>query len=318
MTKDRQYKVFKQPFTKPLKTAYGTWSERESLVLRENRGNEGMRYGEVAPTLGFTDFHTQDLLKEAKLWSKGNTISPRSPLNCALSCMNSKIWMNHEDYSETLKESAVLVEEYNDTKRENLTLKKKIGLARIEEEIEETMDWFRRLPASAKVRLDPNRSLDFSGLLKWADALEGEKRIEFIEEPTQYLSLKKLIEFVEKKSVKIALDESVVAHGGPKKLLELGWSGLFVIKPTLLKDWNDTINFIKENPKKSVVSTVFESPFGFEATVRCSGYSKLVPGLERNFFQTNELETKEHHCSPLKIPSLSIQQLNELWLKIPE
>ena len=317
MSKDRQYKVFEQYFSKPLKTSHGTWSNRSTLVLRERRENAEIRYGEVAPTPGFTDYKINDLMEDAKIWAGGHEVSDDSPLNCALSCMDSIIW--NRDFSSELEyiHSSKFFSHIEEIGNENITLKKKIGLLPTEQEIKETINWIHQLPESAKVRLDPNQSLDFPGLLKWVKALEGENRLEFIEEPFGSLKLDELIELVDNQPVRIALDERVVACGGPKKLFEMGWSGCFVIKPTLLQDWDETINFIKQNPTKSVISTVFESPFGYEAVIRCSGYSKRVPGLERAVLKKSAGELIEHHTVPLKIPSLKISQLNELWKKIP-
>ena len=285
-------------------------------MLRERSENAEIRYGEVAPTPGFTDYEIKDLIEDAKLWAGGHKISDKSPLNCALSCMHSIIWK--EDFSLESKyiHSSKFFSQIEEIINENITLKKKIGLLPTEQEIHETISWIQQLPESAKVRLDPNQSLDFPNLLKWVKALEGENRLEFIEEPFKSFKLDELIKLVDDQNIKIALDESVVSYGGPKKLHEMGWNGCFVIKPTLLYDWNETINFIKQNPTNSVISTVFESPFGYEAVIRCSGYSKRVPGLERSVFRKSALELIEHHTSPLGIPSLKINQLNELWQKI--
>ena len=44
----------------------------------------------------------------------------------------------------------------------------------------------------------------------------------------------------------------------------------------------ETIDFVLENPKKSVISSVFESRFGYEAVLRLSGFSELVAGIDRS------------------------------------
>ena len=62
-------------------------------------------------------------------------------------------------------------------------------------------------------------------------------------------------------SVPFALDETVVSAGGPEALRQRGWEGYYAIKPSLIPDWSETIRFLKSEPEKSIVSTVFESPF---------------------------------------------------------
>ena len=55
MNTSRQFRIYNQKFTFPLKTAHGVWKRRTSLILREEKDDGEVRYGEVAPTPGFAD-----------------------------------------------------------------------------------------------------------------------------------------------------------------------------------------------------------------------------------------------------------------------
>ena len=87
--------------------------------------------------------------------------------------------------------------------------------------------------------------------------------------------------------------------GNPYLAIEQNWNGFYVIKPTLLPDWKGTIKFASENPNKTVFSTVFESPFGYEALIRASSFSNLE-GISRTCFSQIPTELDCHHQASFK------------------
>ena len=104
--------------------------------------------------------------------------------------------------------------------------------------------------------------------------------------------------------------------GGPQPAKEQGWNGFYVIKPTLLNDWSLTLKFAKENPDKTVFSTVYESPFGYEALVRACRFSNLEAGISRETLKHNNSELAGHHAEILESLAVSISELNDLWEKL--
>ena len=103
--------------------------------------------------------------------------------------------------------------------------------------------------------------------------------------------------------------------GSPYAAKDNGWNGFYVLKPTLLPNWNLTLKFAKENPATTVFSTVYESPFGYEALVRASVFSELEPGLNRKNLKSQTKELPSHHLEILESPSVTTRELNELWVK---
>ena len=73
------------------------------------------------------------------------------------------------------------------------------------------------------------------------------------------------------------------------------------------------IAFIRSQPIRSVISTVFESPFGYEAVVRCAFLSNQVAGLDRSLFKLNAKEIPQHHQRPQFSENLPISVLDKLW-----
>ncbi len=313
MSQIREFKRYKLKFRTSTRSAHGIWAEKEGLIFMERAESGVCYFGEVGIVPGFSKHSLRDLIDEAKAWVSGR-IKRYKFIKPALSCLRSKLW-NQDLNNQSEVKYAKMFYDFGEIKQPNLTIKKKIGLEDIRIEIKKIISWFDKMPVSTRVRLDANESLNQEQLLRWVDVLYDNPKLDFIEQPLSGLPDDKLLKLVEENNFPIALDESILKLGNPSKLLDLGWSGFFVLKPSLLEDWDDTINFIKHNADKSVVSTVYESPFGFEALLRVCRVSNLVSGVDRSIFVGNALEVDSHHSDPLLVPSTSKEELEILWDK---
>lgn len=314
MNASRQFRIYDEKFDYSLHTSHGVWEHRGSMILREENDDGLVSYGEAAPTPGFAGCGLEDLLPEARAWVRGENLNHSPVFLSALSCLSSEIWRASDDFEKKTVLSAVL-----DASGENVssfTRKRKIGLVSPKEEIDEILGWMSDLPDQSKVRLDANGSLNIESLRLWVDALESESRLEFVEQPLPDAQFDDLKLLSRETSVLFALDETIVSAGGPEALRQRGWEGYYVIKPSLIPDWRETIRFIKSEPEKSIVSTVFESPFGYEAVCRCASFSIAVAGLDRSLFKGNSKEFIEHHACPLIPNAVGIRQLDQLWASL--
>ena len=308
----REFKIFRQKFITPLRTAHGLWEVRNSILLKETHEDSSYSFGEVAPTPGFNNYSLDDALKEAKVWKqKGNKERYRC-INTAISSVKSFVWKKCSTESRKVIPASLYFEAAKVPKNCSV-IKRKIGLKSQREEILDVLNWLKKLPATVGVRLDPNQSLNFEKLQGWTDALEGNRKVEFIEQPVPGIPCDKIINLMTESGISMALDEAIITHGGLRKIMERGWGGYFVVKPTLLHNWSDSLSFIKEYPDKCVVSTAFESPIGYEAVIRACMYSNLVPGIDRSVFKGCRNEFKLHHNHSLNIPSVKNDSLNVLW-----
>ncbi|MBT3638534.1 MAG: hypothetical protein HN531_16505 [Opitutae bacterium] len=314
MNASRQFRIYDEKFAFPLRTAHGVWERRRSMILREEKDNGLVSYGEVAPTPGFADCSLDDFLPEGRAWVRGESPNHSPLFLSALSCLSSEIWQPVDGFEKKPVLCAGL-----DASGENApshTRKRKIGLGSLKDEIDEILGWMSNLPDRSKVRLDANGSLNVESLRLWIDALEGESRLEFVEQPLPDAQFDDLKLLSRETSVLFALDETIVSAGGPEALRQRGWEGYCVIKPSLIPDWRETIRFIKSESEKSIVSTVFESPFGYEAVCRCASHSIAVAGLDRSLFRGNSKEFVEHHARPLIPNAVGIRQLDQLWASL--
>ncbi len=295
----------------PLVSAHGHWSDRESLVLRQDDEDGNTAFGEVCPTPGFTRFTLEQARAEADQWVRyGGEADDFRFIGSALGCIRSGIWK--EPREKSVLPPIARMHQAEDG-QESATIKRKIGTQSINEEIPIVLDWLSRLSAKQRVRLDANESLSRKQLMRWVKALHEEKRIEFIEQPTSRPDDEWLLRFAVESPVPLALDESISRMGGIKKLLFLEGSLFYVIKPSLFSDWTSILSLIQKKPDRVVLSTVYESPFGYEALIRLACRSKVSAGLERSFFRDNTYEFTEHHSFPLLSPSVTNLQIKQLW-----
>ena len=283
--------------------------------MRELNDNGEFVYGEIAPVPGFP-FQPQisDVLVEAEKWAAYQKLLSSSPLAPALSCMKSDIWKINIHTPEKKIKKSIRVP-FDNVKCCKPSLKIKIGLLPVVEEIKKTKAWLQRLDISSKVRLDANGALSMDELKLWNDEFSTEKRIEYLEQPVSDEFRDVLFDFSNQSNLPLAIDETIVAMGSPYAAKDNGWNGFYVLKPTLLPNWNLTLKFAKENPATTVFSTVYESPFGYEALVRASVFSELEPGLNRENLKSQTKEFPSHHVDMLESPSATTRELNELWAK---
>ena len=313
----RQSKIYRRKFRNQLQTSRGTWSQRESIVLREQDGEGRVSFGELCPTPGFHFFQLDDLFPIVKDWELGNNYKDNPLISSAISCIGSEIWdspIKHKATKEVF--TSELYSTKTAIKKGTNIYKIKIGLYEIEREIENIFELFDLISPKSLVRLDANESLAIKDVLRLNDVFRNESRFDFLEQPLPREDLSQLFELDSKLDIRLALDESLVWKNDLDFFTENGWSGFFVIKPTLFSDWGKTIKFIKANPTRTIVSTVFESPFGFEAVCRCASYSDLYAGLDRNLFNKDATEFVHHHQQPIKVGNLSISMLDSLWERL--
>ena len=198
----------------------------------------------------------------------------------------------------------------------NNVLKAKIGVGELSSEIATIENLLTHLPAGSRLRLDANGSLSRTEAKAWLDTFEGCSQIEFLEQPLAVTDRNGLMGLAESNSLALALDESLLDVQIAEAFLADGWPGYFVFKPTLCQDWRAMETFLRNEPTRCVVSSVFESPFGFEAVLRVASLVETVAGIGVNTFFVEDdfsLHTMDVVLHPGEV---DIPQLEELWRSI--
>ena len=159
-----------------------------------------------------------------------------------------------------------------------LTLKWKVAA------VEPALEWrllrllLRRLPPKARLRLDANGGWDRATADRWADAVVGDPRLDWLEQPLAADDLEGLSQLGER--VPVALDESL----GLNPELREHWPGWQVRRPVLEGDPRPLLQDLRRGRPKLMLSTAFETGIGARwlallAQLQQQGPTPVAPGL---------------------------------------
>jgi O-succinylbenzoate synthase len=306
-----EFRRFRRDFRKPLRTASGTWGYRDSIVIRIEDANGNLGFGEVAPTIGFRGESLAAAERFLVQWRPEMDIPADLPLcGSAISCAKSELWRTKPARSQV--ETAALLVSLNE---ENLpsheVLKAKIGVGEPTEEISAVRNLLDRMSAGSRLRLDANGSLSAAQAEIWLEVLGRHPEVEYLEQPLPVSERETLVSLAAASPMPLALDESVVDVTEAESWREAGWPGYFVLKPSLCGDWTRLERFLRKESSRCVVSSVFESPFGFEAVLRMAAFAQTVAGLgASSFFPDDDFVSSGTVLHPGVV---TIERLEALW-----
>lgn len=284
------------PFTKPFKTSSKTFNSREGIVL-EIQDTNRTALGEAAPLPGFSreslndvlsqlEIHADEIertfngsfsLRDLQAFHRKNDIYPSlqfgldtlavdflsqqagtSPQNFLFDNPPDKIKINGvisvEDAEQIYENARHLVEQGFQT------IKIKVGINFKKELVvlEKIQDSFPKL----KLRLDANRAWSLEEACNNLSKLE-DLNIEYLEEPLNDPSLKKLKKLSSEASVPIALDESMLEMQNPESAMP--YTSAIILKPMVfggLSKLFATNRLAKHHNNKVIYTTSLESGIG--------------------------------------------------------
>ena len=200
------------------------------------------------------------------------------------------------------------------------SLKWKIGVLAVEEEIAIASELLGRVPRDVKLRLDGNGGLSPDALARWLDFLGGfSDRVEFIEQPLPPGAEATMAAMGASGGVPIALDESLNGFGGWQWLRPGAWAGPLVIKPLLMGDLSALEARLRPIATQLVYSSVFETVFGLCQALDLIG--RLPAGPYALGFDT--AGAFDDPLSPgfagarMQIGQFTKFKLDEVWNRLP-
>ena len=145
-----------------------------------------------------------------------------------------------------------------------------------------------RLPEGARLRLDANGGWDRATAAAWAERLEEEPRLEWLEQPLAEDDLEGLEALAAR--LPVALDESLRRH----PWLRERWSGWQVRRPALEGDPRPLLAALAAGRAGWMVSTAFETGVGrrlveHAAALQWRGPTPTAPGLAPQWRPTGPL-----------------------------
>lgn len=296
-----EYFPYQRPFQRPLQTHHGVWTVREGIIVRLTDANDNIGLGEIAPIPWFgsetleqaLEFCQQlpEKISEADIWAipeqlpacqfgfeSGLTqILAESPLtNQPLKTLsthsdNNTVTDSHlpSQFCGLLPSGKTALEIWETLWKQGYqTLKWKIAVNPIQEELAILQALILALPNSAKLRLDANGGLTLETAKQWLNTCEAYPNLEFIEQPLAKHQFGEMLALSQSYSTAIALDESVAQLTDLETCHRNGWRSIFVIKPSIIGSPRRLRNFCQQHTLDLVFSSSFETEVGRFSTLR--------------------------------------------------
>ena len=146
----------------------------------------------------------------------------------------------------------------------------KVGVGSIADELSLLDDLLALLPAGARLRLDANGAWDRRQAERWLEAA-AERPIEYVEQPVEAQrrgAEDLLLGLAADYPVPLALDESIAEDADIEAWLGRGWSGVYVVKPTLLLNPPRVMDRLAKAGASVVFSSAMETTVGFKQGLR--------------------------------------------------
>jgi O-succinylbenzoate synthase len=303
------FHLVSQKFVHPIITNHGIWEIRDSIILRliDEKGRVG--WGEISPISWFgsetleqaVDFCQQlpkEIIKELILVIPDYLPACQFGFESALEDLEKNLATvapQNITYSGLLSAGNTVLKQWSNLWQKGYrTLKWKIGVQEINQELEIFHALIDSLPDTARLRLDANCGLSYPEAKLWLQACDKfHPKIEFIEQPLAVDKFDQMQELSVEYQTAIALDESVANIQQLKHCLQQGWSGIFVIKPGIFGFPSRLRQLCQKHQIDLVFSSVFETEIGRQAALKLAAelsiYHRAV-GFGINHFFSPQAE----------------------------
>lgn len=328
-----QYKRYKRQATHPLQTHQKLWQEREGIIVRlqSNDGKEG--FGEIVPMPDRSN-ETVDAVESILKKFDGNFQSeqlaqlPQHMQATRWGLTSARAWALEQLPPVIAKPFAVsrlisggtkVLDQFKHDYHEGYRyFKWKIAVANIADELKTWERLSNQLPKDIKLRLDANGGLSLDEAKRWLDTIEGDERIEFLEQPLATTALKDMFKLNHTYLTDIALDESAQTLNDLQQLEEQKWTGLIVVKLSAVGDYNSLIQWQSTSGLRRMYSTALETDFGMWVALRVamqdhSSHYALGFGTQ-GFFENDGLNVLfKPKQGMLTLHTVSESYFNDLW-----
>ena len=281
-------KSYQLAFRHPLRTAHGLWAEREGVWVRleDEAGRRGC--GEAAPVVGFGpdtlstvtaqlrqlgDEANDEQLEELMAAGGGVGFAVASALReLGDADQDSRVGPDYLSVAALLPAGrAALRAVASRVELGFQTFKWKVGVGDPADERSLLDDLLAELPEGSRLRLDANGACDRRETERWLNLCAEREPIDYVEQPIapeMRGADDVLLGLAGDYPTTLALDESVVGEADLARWADLGWPGVFVIKPALWGDPGRLLAMVKRQALDVVISTALETTIGAKAVLR--------------------------------------------------
>jgi o-succinylbenzoate synthase len=269
------FERYKLPFRTSLRTAHGAWAQREGFWLRWETA-KGNVWGEAAPIPGFGGATLDQIERDLRrLGSEPTTADLQAAedaggeLGFALGSLTTD-WRRWCHLGPAYLPVAGLLPAgqtamarvENQLELGFRTFKWKVGVADPRDEHAMLDDLLGCLPEKARLRLDANGAWDRRTAERWLSIAAERSQIEFIEQPVAQGAVDLMLGLAHDYPVKLALDEAVLGLEDFRLWQDLGWPGIYVLKPALWGNPRNLIETVQATSADVVISSALETRVG--------------------------------------------------------
>ncbi|HEY4989593.1 MAG TPA: o-succinylbenzoate synthase [Opitutaceae bacterium] len=275
------FRRYSAPFRHPVRTSRGSWAAREGLYVRLESPDGTVGIGEAAPIPQFGTESPDEAEETCRALGEriDDQVMTRLPVRLP-ALRNAFAWAaggradapRHASLPVTAllpAGRAALVDAPPKADTGFRTFKWKVGVEAADDEMAILDDLLGALPPAAKLRLDANGAWDRRTAQKWL-GFAVDRPIEFVEQPVAPESRgaeDTLLGLAADYPVPIALDESICGEGNVGRWLDLGWTGFFVVKPSLIGDVRGVLGKLAAARARVVFSSALETAVGAQAAL---------------------------------------------------
>jgi len=274
------FRRYRLPFRAPVRTAHGTWLEREGLYVCVERPDGTMGFGEASPlpTSGAETVGDDEAFCRSLGELIDGDVLGRLPVGlCALKgALRSAMGGPKAPLHQSLGVAALLpagraVLSAAPPKAEAgfRVFKWKVGVGAADDEMAIFDDLIAALPSGSTFRLDANGAWNPRTAGKWLGRC-ADRPVEFVEQPVAPDSRgaeDQLRGLSADHPVPIGLDESIGGDSDVGRWMDAGWAGYYVVKPALLGDASGVLERLAKLKAQVVFSSSLETALGARAAL---------------------------------------------------
>lgn len=283
------HRVYRLPFRVPLRTGHGNWTQREGVLVRLEKEDGEVGYGEAAPIPWFGTETVEAIDRACRTLGPKLTVQQLESVPASMGCLRNALsaarsgWLASPENTSARQLAALLPAGRAglDALRTKLAagfrvFKWKVGVGDVASELGLLDELCAEMPNGAKLRLDANGSWERRTAERWLERC-AERPVEYVEQPcgasatASDLVHTKLVDLLlgleADYPTPIALDESACLDGHVEAWIARGWPGYFVIKPSLLGDVDAVMRMLRKAEAKVVFSSALETAVGAKAAM---------------------------------------------------
>lgn len=315
-----QFRTYNRTLKHPFHTAHGLLEQRSGILLRLEREDGKLGFGEIAP-LDF--FHTESFL-EAMGYCDWMPSSHESyfleKIPESLLCVRygfESAWRMMERGDEPLPDFSVcsLI-----TNRKKLIdkgiFKVKVGKGLFADECAEIERLLSDLPYGSAIRLDANEGWDDDSAEKWFHFLQPySDKIQYVEQPCPRGREVFMGCLQDKYGIPVALDESITCEKELKRVIDQGWSGFYVIKPAVWGSLAKLELLLKEVSDRVVFSSSLETAVGLWPLLDLARNTSLSLGVDTSYLFDDDMGW-DIHGGTLDRTIFQLDTYKRIWTHI--